>query len=150
MNKENKVTSLKLSKKIHDKAEEKGFELPESECGWYQKYNGVWGVGDMAEVMNNAKMVGETTAPQWEYFKAFDCAELGEMLPESLSNKKQGRFDLKITKSGVDWFIKYANKSGLIFGSQHIMCPKGLAEAMGQMYFYLLDNDLLCVEKEKE
>jgi len=39
-------------------------------------------MGDMSEVMNNAKQIGQTTAPQWEYYPAYSLAELADVLRE--------------------------------------------------------------------
>ena len=36
----------------------------------------------MGDVMNHARQVSSTIAPQWDYYAAFTVAVLGEMLPE--------------------------------------------------------------------
>lgn len=122
MNKEQKVISLSLAQKISKVAKEKGIELPESYFGWYQKYNEVWEIGDMEEAMNHAKMIGEATAPQWEYFKAFDTSELGEMLIKT-------RIEYRKELRGL-WNCPSLEK---------IFNPNFL----GKMYLYLLENDLI-------
>ena len=135
MNKEQKVISLELSKKIYDLSKKKGIKL-ESEYVWARHH-------DRDDVYLYAECEIGKHEQERVVAPALDIVELGMMLPESFRNEKQGRFDLKITKGGIDWFIKYQNDSGLIFKSNCIMCPDGLSEAMGKMYFYLLDNNLL-------
>ena len=78
MNKENKVISLELAKKIHDKAKEKGFELPESEYMWFnlankeEKDKGI----EKWEVMNihDVEMLGE--------YPAYDTLDFQNILAE--------------------------------------------------------------------
>ena len=123
MNKENKVISLELAKKIHDKAKEKGFELPESEYMWFnlankeEKDKGI----EKWEVMNihDVEMLGE--------YPAYDIAELREM----------------IGKKMLETYMNAGKVSVAIYGHPQVFDEDTFAEAMGKMFYYLLKNDLL-------
>ena len=148
MNKENKVTSQPLAKKIHDKAKEKGFELPESEI-WWARIKGdkkfhltKWLTQkefnkDKTEYLG----VGISSAGSVEieeaieYYRAYDIAELGEMLP-----KHTGGYFLKIQMDNKFYFSTHISED---YEDLHQEEEDTFAEAMGKMFYYLLDNDLL-------
>lgn len=76
MNKENKVTSKKLSKKIHDKAKEKGFELPESEYYWYRFLKDEdFEIFKQTDIINNLVPKKETY-PAYDYKEIFDILNI--------------------------------------------------------------------------
>lgn len=118
MNKENKVTSLELSKKIHDKAIEKGFELPESEYYW-----SLISRGNFYLLVEHKKLSASNNN-----YQALDCAELGDILPDSISQAKTDKC----------FMIKFPDKTCLC-----LEAAKTEAEVRGKMFYYLLDNDLL-------
>lgn len=109
---EQQVCSLKLAKQL-----KKLGVKQESYFGWYLTYKKIWRIGDMAEVMNHAKMVGITPAPQWEwdYYSAFTVAELGELLPE--------------------WFCQLNNND--------IREKNTEANARAKMLIYLIENKII-------
>ena len=128
MNKENKVTSLKLSKKIHDKAKEKGFELPESECSHLvveDKYNTTSEIVNFSKENRSGKYSDGT---EWseKFYKAYDIAELREL----------------IGKKMIETYMNAGKVSVAIYGHPQFD-EDTFAEAMGKMFYYLLDNDLL-------
>ena len=134
MNKENKVTSLKLSKKIHDKAKEKGFELPKSEW-WWEKDTQC----DMARFDGGYDIIHYE--PSFGGFRAYDIAELGEML-----NKiKIDICEKPFLRYSIDRPAKHNYE--IIDGEKHYtyknISDDNLVEAMGKMFYYLLKNDLL-------
>ena len=147
MNKEQKVTSLKLSKKIHDKAKEKGFELSESEYCWAE----IWSLRETGKKMKyggdelESYFTGRIELVKGYYREdpngkyrciadAYDIAELGEMLPDyCLSGKADGTYNC--------W--KFTEMCLCNIEHYNTFRTDILAEAMGKMYFYLLDNDLL-------
>ena len=120
MNKENKVTSLELAKKIYDKATEKGFELPDSEylwCKWMRDGEYEWTLEK-----NDIACYGGAI----EKVPAYDIAELREMIGKKMLETYMNAGKVSVTSYGHPQFDEDT-----------------FAEAMGKMYFYLLDNDLL-------
>ena len=153
MNKENKVTSKPLSKKIHDKAKEKGFELPESEYYHLVVEDGYNTASKIVNFSRENRSGKYNDGTKWseKFYKAHDIAELGEMLPRmiKIDDKKVGNkedkvigiFQLHFYKNDYEWLLQYKEwhgERGLI-----VTDAKTEAEARGLMYFYLLDNDLL-------
>ena len=143
MNKENKVTSLKLSKKIHDKAKEKGFELPESNWYWgsdkklYYRFD-----KSMIDFDQQILIKKSYFNDDFEWCQAYDIAELGEMLPSEIAVKEL------ICKINIEktnhWTVRYGIYAfGQLLKTIHCEGADTEAEARGLMYFYLLDNNLL-------
>lgn len=134
MNKENKVTSLKLSKKNHDKAKEKGFELPESE--WYWAENSY--LTEYYKIEGKKKVLKDGEIFPLEVYPAYDITELSEMLPPKVESNY-----IETTrcsdKSGFNCLVGYLSSVDKAISFNE----KTMAEAMGKMYFYLLENDLL-------
>jgi len=117
MTNEQKTISLELAKKISEVAKNKGVELLKSEWWWIHKFllPDIWLLGKIGK----------------EKIPAFDTSELGEMLPRDFYSygdcynwicRKRGIDDIRTSK---------------------IMHEKTEAEARGEMYLYLLENDLL-------
>ena len=145
MNNINKVTSLELSKKIHDKAIEKEFELPESECFWAKSnYSGQYLLGTKPEfkLREQREFSDEPGAMAvYDYIPAYDIAELGEMLP---GNIKGDIFSIQKGMLGNVYYCMMTGRDNKMEGEvKHQEEEKTFAEAMGKMFFYLLDNDLL-------
>ena len=147
MNKENKYTSLELSKKIYELAKKNGFELPESEMWWGNT------IGQKDQTCWKLYTEEEKEIPDiaMEYYPAYDTSELGEMLPrmikiddKKVKNKHKkiiGIFRLHFYKNDYEWLLQYKEwhgTEGLI-----IVDAKTEAEARGKMFYYLLDNGLL-------
>ena len=123
MNKENKVISLELAKKIHDKAIEKGFELSESEMCWAENSYLIEGykVEGKKEVLTSGGII------PLEVYPAYDIAESREM----------------IGKKMLETYMNAGKVSVAIYGHPQVFDEDTFAEAMGKMFYYLLDNDLL-------
>ena len=138
MNTENKVTSLKLAKKIHDKAKEKGFELPESEYMWVET-NQV--SDDWEQELLSREEAYDLDVERRNEYPALDTSELGGMLPGNIDG------NVFQTQKGMLGNIYYCMMVGIDNKmdreAKHQEEEKTMAEAMGQMYFYLLSNDLL-------
>ena len=119
MNNTKKYISQPLAKKIHDKAKEKGFELPESEYMWSEQMQKIvtrkWFLAQDPYNQDKLQDDGFRQAVE-ETYNLYDIAELGEILEK-----------YKIAVS--IWWLLRAEKTE--------------AEARGKMYFYLLSNDLL-------
>lgn len=133
MNKEEKVTSLKLSKKIYELAKKKGIEL-ESEYFWKKYYeNGI-------EKCAIAKTLdSEVDYP--EKYPALDTAEWGMILPDTINFRDKETYSwIEIGKIGNTWNVIY--RVGCANADIKIT-DDILAEAMGKMYYYLLDNNLI-------
>ena len=144
MNKEQKVISQSLAKKIHDKAIENGFELPDSE--WmHSEFMGhiisrEWFL--LQEPFNEEKLQDDSFRQAVENtYPAYDIAELGEMLPDTINYRDKETYSwIEISKTGNKWSIVY--RVGCAKADIKIK-EENLAEAMGKMFLYLLDNDLL-------
>ena len=140
MNKEQKVTSLELAKKIYDKAKEKGFELPESEYSWI--IDNETGKATLSKSWNPFDL---NECEEYSYCQAFDIAELGEMLPCCIWKNKTSYF-LETAKVSNHWVVDYVlncNEKIEAMLENEIFEDITEAEARGKMYFYLLDNNLL-------
>lgn len=98
----NKTISLELAKKISEAAKEKGVVLPESEMVWAEMDR--WSV---------------------ELFPAYDCAELGEILPANFLN------EINIEESSPKRCFHEFLSSDYV---------EDEAEARGEMYLYLVQN----------
>jgi hypothetical protein len=139
----NKVISQPLAKKIYDKAKEKGFELPESER--YRNYQGSITKNRCGSSHNGGQIC---TSDIVQYYPAFDCAELGEMLPEMIDFRKDKYF-LEIKDNWIVdyYFDSYPSCGGILEICKELdiknIPSENLAEAMGKMFYYLLDNDLI-------
>ncbi len=127
MNKEQKVISQPLAKKIHDKAKEKGFELPES--NWY------WGSDKKLYYRFDKSMIDfdQQVLVKKSYFKddfkwcqTFDIAELREM----------------IGKKMIETYMNAGKVSVMSYGHPQFD-EDTFAEAMGKMFYYLLKNNLI-------
>jgi len=136
---EDQLTSLELSKKLKELGVEqksvfywqpKGLELGKwvvKESGWKNKPEGVYDVS------------------------AFTVAELGEMLPHYLMERKDGRaWDCALTitkiqgKPNVSWEVWYITKHSLpkING-------KTEANARAKMLIYLIENKLIKLKENQ-
>ena len=131
MNKENKVTSLKLSKKIQDKAKEKGFELPESEYCWRDsKRFGVELVSiEEFRILDGSRIKLVSEKGLYKGYFAYDIAELGKILKKAFDNLS----GTMINDPRGHYKRLWQRTTGF----------EDEAEARGNLCFYLLDNDLL-------
>ena len=158
MNKEQKVTSLELSKKIYELAKKKGIKL-ESEYVWvlskslYNDEKPEWYLTRKTQT-KFFKFYKKPKNTKFEFGKikliakcdyevinkiipALDTAELGEILPGNIDGCV-----FQIQK-GIMGKIYYCSLVGVDDGKGHQKEEKTMVEAMGKMYFYLLDNNLL-------
>ena len=146
MNKEQKVISLELSKKIDALAKKKGIELPESEYSWVLDNE-----TGKAILSKSWKPFDLNECEKYSYYRAYDTSELGEMLPrmikiddKKVKNKHKkiiGIFKLHFYKNDYEWLLQYKEwhgDKGLI-----ITDAKTEAEARGKMLIYLISNKLL-------
>lgn len=97
-------------------------------------------------------------------YSAFTVAELGEMLPVIVDTKDaRGTFDFVISKTFSDkkWFVGYSkiNLGRIHSDDQHYTLAgqqyeRTLADALGKMLIYLLENNLIevkaLIQEEKE
>ena len=125
MNKENKVISLELAKKIHDKAIEKGFELPESEMYWAENSY----LTEYYKIEGKKKVLKDGEIFPLEVYPAYDIAELGKMLKKAFDNLS----GTMINDPRGHYKRLWQRTTGF----------EDEAEARGNLCFYLLDNDLL-------
>ncbi len=136
-----KVTSLELSKKIDALAKKKGIKL-ESEMYWYKFFE------DEDFELFSKKDIINTLVKKKETYPALDTAEWGMILPEIIIFRKD-RYELEIKeKWSVDYYFdSYPSCGGMLRLLEEISDQNcfddNFAEAMGKMYFYLLDNNLL-------
>ena len=129
MNKTDKYISQPLAKKIHVKAKEKGFELPESEY-WHVSY---LNLGKLEYNIYSNEEIKKAKKGGWMFnivASAYDTSELGEILKE---------YELECI-----WFEE-KNKFGAFQTCSGIVpqYAKNEAEARGLLFYYLLENDLL-------
>ena len=141
MNKEKKVTSKGLAKKIQDKAINKGFELPESE--YYHlvvedKYNTASEIVNFSR-KNRSGKYNDGTKWSEKFYTAYDIAELGKMMTVHIYICES-----PFTRYSIDKVLK---DKEIIDGEAHFNTKNiqddNLAEAMGKMFYYLIKNDLL-------
>ena len=125
MKKENKVISLELAKKIHDKAKEKEFELPESEMYWAENSY----LTEYYKIEGKKKVLKDGEIIPLEIYPAYDIAELGEMLKKAFDNLS----GTMINDPRGHFKRLWQRTTGF----------KDEAEARGNLCFYLLKNDLL-------
>ena len=150
MNKEQKYTSLELSKKIDELAKKKGIKLPESEYCWknymltaynWQKQKKAWLDDESYEQEQSMSNQYDRKLPEDAFcIPAYDTSELGEMLDKIKIDICRKPF----VRYAVDKVLKDKKMIDreLYFNTKTIQ-DDNLAEAMGKMYFYLLDNNLL-------
>ena len=148
MNNINKVTSLELSKKIHDKAIEKGFELPESEYSWIIDNT----TGERNLIKSN-KPFDVFECEVYSYYRAYDTAELGEILDGYDVGKALTGW--RCDDGGGDRYVCHFpfellplldlsdKEKREYYETYPPQEAKTMADAMGKMFYYLLDNDLL-------
>ena len=123
----NKTISKSLAQSIHEKAEERGIKLPESEMEWINTRKSC-----------DAFVLQRTDDDFYEGsgYPAYDCTELGEILPESIYEKDNAILvPLDIQKNSYGWAVMYKGVYGI--GGGHMVMP------MGEMLLYLLQNGLL-------
>lgn len=126
MNKEQKVTSLELSKKIYELTKKKGIKL-ESEYYWW--------IDTIKDEYTREPELSDTVPHHLreyiEIYPALDTAELGEMLPYGYISDKTDYKEIE-----KKWCCGNFHTLEAGHGETEV-------EARGQMYFYLLDNNLL-------
>ena len=150
MNK-NLVTSLELSQKL-----EKLGVKQESEFMWvkyeFWKEPKIW-ASDLASELKIICLSGKR-----EYtYSAFLSGELGEMLPHFIKIKDT-KYQLFVSvalgetdnpNSNRQWFVVYSDENDYSNNAPiKFMMKHNLAEAMGKMLCYLIENDLWS-KKEK-
>lgn len=117
-----KHISLSLAKAIHEAAEEKGLKLPSSQHQWYNERAGtdkeVWKLG-------TGKYFDDGI---YRTFRAFDCPELGLILPTG--------FSLRRTQKGYSCSLPPTHRP-------HTEKEKDAAEAMGKLFLYWIQNGLI-------
>ena len=114
MNKEQKVISLLLAKELQEASKEAGLELPESEYYWNNNKE-IWATDNFLN--DDGKFIA----------KAFDTAELGEILPNNI------RF----------WRDSIENYTCKKYHPVYKTKDKTEAECRGKMLIYLIKNKLI-------
>lgn len=133
MKKEDKVIPLWLAKEIHKLSYKKNVELIDSEYTWYEKHD-CWGL--VKTLRRNEEL------PVYGFYKAFDVAELGELLE---------RPDITMTNFKMPYSLNPPYRISLNkleeFGTKgeqiHYEQEHTEAVARGKMLLYLLKNNLL-------
>ena len=118
MNKEQKCISLELAKELQEAAKEAGLELPESEWWWDVEVPYIV----RTEIIKGYNLL--------KYVRAFDTAELGEILPKGYESWKW--LD---EKKNVVW--------SCCLNGNNVNRYKTEAEARGKMLLYLIKNKLI-------
>jgi len=135
------VTSLELSKALKDAG------VPQkSEFYWVQdKTNG-------ESYLSTKKKDG-----MWEdSCSAFLSDELGAMLPKVITASDIGELPeygvvaLQIGYQEKEWYCLYSNGVGVEFAAVSVQFDKTMVGAMAKMLLYLITNDYISFEKEKE
>lgn len=90
-----------------------GVEL-DHEYGRYRGWRGLWTLGDMAEVLNNAEQISNTTAPQWDYYPAYTLDQMYKVL------EQVGK--VKGWKKGVRCGCLYDNPSLCCHSKENYTC----------------------------
>lgn len=140
-----KTISYKLAKQIHDAAEEKGINLPESECAAF-KYiafpdTNLWEIHKRGSIRDYHR---ETS------IGCFSTDELLETLPRKLY-KNSYCFMLKMLKGSMfrDMeefecyiFYYYNPKAKDMFNTDNLRDEEP-SEALGQLYLHLIKEELI-------
>ena len=154
---ENQVISLEIAKKL-------------KELGVKQESYFYWNVDKAFIGEDRFYQVQQKDRPSVkegysvDEFSAFTVAELGEMFPVIIDTKDaRGTFDFVISKTFSDkkWFVGYSkiNLGRIHSDDQHYTLAgqqyeRTLADALGKMLIYLLENNLIevkaLIQEEKE
>jgi len=129
-NQEWQVSNLELSKKI------KELGVKQESLWWWCRLTQEFRLLEFSKVKNLNR----------EKSSAFTVAELGEILPKGIYDKKEGFGELSITPVNSIWVISYPkikNRNEVLFWEQE----KTLANAMAKMVIYLLKNKLMEIPK---
>lgn len=133
---EQQVTSLKISKKL------KELGVKQESLHWWG------GIDRMMVWCNHIKLDLPSQDNRFTWYSAFTVAELGELLPDNLYDKKEDQwFCLTIHKisdqedkyEGWEILYKHATNSLVFLREQEIT----EADARGKMLIYLLENKLI-------
>ena len=131
MTTEQKVTSRELSEKLRDagaKQESENFWAYRPSCGW-QLYNHRTGP---------APIIGYDSIT--EIIATFDCAELLEKLPITIESGAAQKSWLRINRDELGYEVYYYDPAfGNVLGAPMIGSDS-LAEALGKLYLWLLEN----------
>lgn len=141
MNKEDKTISLELAKKISEVAEKKGIELPESEYYW--QVRDIYGVKNYLLIygLDKTDLKSRRTI-----FRAYDIAELGEILPELIklpNDERKSRIEFSQYKNNNEWLVFYTNE--LTTEPKILFQSNNEAEARGKTLLYLMENNLFLI-----
>ena len=157
MKREDKVVSLELAKQIDDEHKRLGIAV-EREWWWVdcdiplhfdskfkfgfdpkgKKGKMGWHLRDKGERQH---LVVLPTITNLESFPAYDTAELGEMLPDTLKKSTGTRFKIHMGRNSLEtqWVISYKPIYSSC-GCLQTTFAKTEAEARGKMYLWLLQN----------
>tara|TARA_R110000851_G_C12631457_1_gene517885 strand:- start:24 stop:467 length:444 start_codon:yes stop_codon:yes gene_type:complete len=138
-----KHISLSLAKEIASAVKEKGVELPESEKSYYfskyQELSGWYNIDFTEDCLKYKK----NSERYYHYDKnrhnivvfAYDCAELGEILPNAM------KYAVNTRKSIGVWSVEL-EKLDAMWNRLHLIQDISEVEARGKMLLYILKNDL--------
>lgn len=144
---EQQVASLELAKKLkHLGVEQKSL------FWWFRVHSDIWKLGTMAEMMNTAVDVGQSTTPQFDDCGAFTVAELGELLPAfnpDASPFQQLHIRKNRNANGSEWSVVYCNQRLGTF-SQFVFFADTEADARAKMLIYLIENGFIETEGGRE
>ena len=140
MTREQKCISLELAKKLQEVAKEAKFELGESEYCWIIGNSKLPYLEDIDVAKITIEIDDDDKKKKVKYIQAFDCSELGEILPK-LIYKDDEYLKLSMWYSSNNFVhICYDN------GSKPKIFPisdKSEANARCSMLIYLLENNLI-------
>lgn len=127
---ENQVCSFELAKKLKelgvDQNSDYFWEEPKDK-EWAEKY------GYSTTLNKNPIKINS-----YQYYSAFNVAELGEMLPKSLPTKCHHTFDLEIRFTHLGWEIRY--EAGCNGAVKKIIYDIFEANVRAKMLIYLIEN----------
>ena len=125
---------------------------------WFDKHS-LWKIEDEYETIYQVwrdykrdwYRANDDTSDWWEWYNAYTVSELMDILPAYLSP-----FELFIKKQLDDtykvWYIRWywENENDKSYESSYIIDNKNLVYALWNMLIYLIENDLLPVDKTNE
>ena len=132
MNREDKVISLDLAKQIDQEHKRLGIEV-ESEWWWWD------GTGEEHELIQDDSLAyRDRQELDIHGYPAYDCAELGEMLPKIIDiDDNKLLFYYEMTPNYT--YINYKKLDKQVYAREdHIEAKNCEVEARGRMYLWLL------------
>lgn len=130
MNLEQQVTSLETSRRLNELG-------VKQDSLWYHTY--------YEELDDTFIELGKNHS---DVVSAFTVAELGELLPKrnkrwDIEGKWSNDWWFRIDQAWGDWYVNYHGDHNYVHLLDEPIRDKNIAEAMGKMLIYLLENGLM-------